>query len=114
MEDKFFKWQIFIFSVSTKFGREDIMSGSQPLAILQKAINNLILVKLKDGRTIQGRLSNIDAYMNLCLTNAEELDEDGPIARYGEVFIRGNNILFIKPDLTEELPSKEEGEGKQT
>lgn len=84
------------------------MSGSQPLAVLQKAVNNLILVKLKDGRTIQGRLSHIDSYMNLCLTNAEELDEDGPIARYGEVFIRGNNILFIKPDLTEEIPQKEE------
>jgi len=85
---------------------ENLMSGSQPLAVLQKAVNNLILVKLKDGRMIQGRLAHIDSYMNLCLTNAEELDEDGPIARYGEVFIRGNNILFIKPDLTEEYPAE--------
>ena len=39
--------------------------------------------------------------MNLVLTSAEELEKDGrPISKYGEIFIRGNNILFIKPDYT--------------
>ncbi|GAF83098.1 unnamed protein product [marine sediment metagenome] len=72
-----------------------------PLKTLQRAINNKILVRLKDGHEYTGRLIETDAYMNLVLTEAEELDKQGdPVARFGEVFIRGNNILYIKPDLT--------------
>ena len=71
-----------------------------PLKLLQRAVNNKILVRLKDGHEYSGRLVETDAYMNLVLTEAEELEEGDAIARYGEVFIRGNNILFIKPDLT--------------
>ncbi len=71
-----------------------------PLKTLQRAVNNKILVRLKDGHEYVGRLLETDAYMNLVLTEAEELEDGEPIARYGEVFIRGNNILFIKPDLT--------------
>lgn len=104
----------YIFQV---FGVEK-MSERQPLQILLKSINNVVQVKLKDGKTFQGRLSHCDSYMNLCLTSAEELDGDEPIARYGEVFIRGNNILFIKPDagaldFAEEPKEKEKEKGKE-
>ncbi|MBD3228138.1 MAG: hypothetical protein GF329_08110, partial [Candidatus Lokiarchaeota archaeon] len=65
-----------------------------PLKILNKAVNNLVLVRLKDGREYIGRLLETDVFMNLVLTSAEELERDGtPISKYGEVFIRGNNIL---------------------
>ena len=63
-------------------------------------MKNKILVKLKDGHEYTGRLIETDAYMNLVLTEAEELEDGEAIARFGEVFIRGNNILYIKPDLT--------------
>ncbi|MHA1310730.1 MAG: LSM domain-containing protein [Candidatus Helarchaeota archaeon] len=74
-----------------------------PLKILNKSVNNKILVRLKDGREYIGRLLETDIFMNLVLTSAEELEKDTgrPISKYGEVFIRGNNILFIKPDYTE-------------
>ena len=71
-----------------------------PLKILQRSVNNKILVRLKDGHEYIGRLIETDAYMNLVLSEAEELEDGDPIARFGEIFIRGNNILFIKPDLT--------------
>ena len=71
-----------------------------PLKTLQKAINNQILVRLKTGHEYVGRLIETDAYMNLVLTEAEEIEDGESVARFGEVFIRGNNILFIKPDLT--------------
>ena len=78
----------------------DSKAERNPLKTLQRAVNNKILVRLKDGHEYTGRLIETDAYMNLVLTEAEELMDGDPIARYGEVFIRGNNILFIKPDLT--------------
>lgn len=74
---------------------------NQPIKILQKATSNLVLIKLKDGKEYRGRLKEIDAYMNLVLEGAEELMEGNPTAKFGEVLIRGNNILYIKPDLTQ-------------
>lgn len=74
---------------------------NQPIKILQKATSNLVLIKLKDGKEYRGRLKEIDMYMNLVLEGAEELMDGTPTAKFGEVLIRGNNILYIKPDLTQ-------------
>lgn len=74
---------------------------NQPIKILRKAIDGIVLVKLKDGKEYRGRLKEIDVYMNLVLEGAEELEDGKPTAKYGEVLIRGNNILYIKPDLTQ-------------
>lgn len=76
------------------------MVERQPLKILQKSVNNLILIRLKDGKEYKGYLVETDAYMNLVLSSAEELENGVPMAKFGEVFIRGNNILFIKPDVS--------------
>ena len=71
-----------------------------PLKTLQRSVNNKILVRLKTGHEYIGRLIETDAYMNLVLSEAEELEDGESVARFGEIFIRGNNILFIKPDIT--------------
>ena len=49
----------------------------------------------KRGR-IQRKMDNVDSYMNLIMTDAEELHESKVIANYGRVIVRGNNVLFIK------------------
>jgi small nuclear ribonucleoprotein len=72
-----------------------------PLHILQAAQNSQILLRLKDGTEYKGLLKEIDAYMNLILENATEIMEGSPVAKYNEIFIRGNNLLFIKPDASQ-------------
>ena len=43
-------------------------------------------------------------YMNLTLADAEEIEEDNIKAKYGQVLIRGNNILWIQiPEQTSVL-----------
>ena len=74
---------------------------NQPIKILRKAIDGIVLVKLKDGKEYRGRLKEIDQYMNLVLEKAEELEDGKPSSKYGEVLIRGNNILYIQPDFTQ-------------
>jgi small nuclear ribonucleoprotein (snRNP)-like protein len=39
--------------------------------------------------------------MNMILENATEMLEGTPVAKYNEIFIRGNNLLFIKPDASQ-------------
>ncbi|MCS7139988.1 MAG: small nuclear ribonucleoprotein (Sm) [Candidatus Nezhaarchaeota archaeon] len=73
------------------------MVKSDPLKMLMKAINEEIIVRLKDGRSCRGILEKSDQCMNLLLNDAEEINEDDePIAKYGKVLIRGSNILFVK------------------
>ena len=69
-----------------------------PLKLLNQSKNNRVLIRLKDGKEYKGYLIETDSYMNLVLSKAEEIRDDKPIAKFGEMFIRGNNILFIKPD----------------
>ena len=53
-------------------------------------------MRLKSEIEYKGKMNNVDSYMNLILTDAEEFDGADVIANYGKVVIRGNNVLFIK------------------
>lgn len=68
----------------------------RPLSILQRSINRKVAVRLKSEIEYKGRMNNVDSYMNLILTDAEEFNGDDMMANYGKVVIRGNNVLFIR------------------
>ena len=70
--------------------------SQRPLSTLQKSINKQVLVKLKNDTEYRGKLSNIDMYMNLIMTDAKEMLNGKPVANYSRVILRGNNVLFIK------------------
>ena len=64
--------------------------------MLQKSTKKKVTVRLKNEIEYKGKMDNVDSYMNLIMTDAEELHEDKVIANYGRVIVRGNNVLFIK------------------
>jgi small nuclear ribonucleoprotein len=64
--------------------------------VLQKAINKEVSVRLKMDLEYRGKMSNVDPYMNVILVDATEYSGGNPLANYGKVVIRGNNVLFIK------------------
>ncbi len=71
-------------------------SAKRPLTILQKSTKKNVIVRLKNEVEYKGKMDNVDSYMNLIMTDAEELKDDKVIANYGRVIVRGNNVLFIK------------------
>ena len=81
-----------------------IVSEKNPLKLLQRSINRLILVKLKNGHEFKGLLDELDSYMNIVMKKAEEIVEAEIVNEYPRIFIRGNNILFIKPDISPKYP----------
>lgn len=70
--------------------------AKRPLTILQKNTKKNVIVRLKNEVEYKGKMDNVDSYMNLIMTDAEELKDDKVIANYGRVIVRGNNVLFIK------------------
>ncbi|MCD6195884.1 MAG: Sm ribonucleo [Thermoprotei archaeon] len=72
------------------------VKGATPLKYLKGAVNQIVLVKLKDGYEYIGTLDLVDHTMNVVLSNCQEYDDNGrPTARYGKVLIRGSHIVFI-------------------
>ncbi len=71
-------------------------SSKRPLTTLQKNTKKSVVVRLKNDVQYKGMMDNVDSYMNLIMTNAEEIKDGKVIANYGRVIVRGNNVLFIK------------------
>ncbi|NOQ44242.1 MAG: ribonucleoprotein [Nitrosopumilus sp.] len=64
--------------------------------MLQKSTKKKVIVRLKNEVEYKGKMDNVDSYMNLIMTDAEEHYDGKMIANYGRVIVRGNNVLFIK------------------
>ncbi|UCH38372.1 MAG: ribonucleoprotein [Candidatus Bathyarchaeota archaeon] len=64
-----------------------------------KRISSNVVVKLKNGVEYRGRMIKCDSYMNIILEGASEFFNSNCVANYGDVFIRGNNILYIRVDV---------------
>ncbi len=77
-----------------------IAKVDNPFKTLKTAINKSVLVKVKDGYEYVGKLVMVDFTMNVVLNDCVEFSNDSrsPTAKYGVVFIRGSQILYIAID----------------
>lgn len=71
-------------------------TSKRPLTVLQKNTKKDVVVRLKSEVEYKGKMENVDSYMNLIMTEAEELNEGKTVEKFGRVILRGNNVLFIK------------------
>ena len=65
-----------------------------PLDTLEKSINQKLLLLLKDGRHIEGKLLGFDEYMNLVIGDVDESKGDIK-RRLGKIILRGSNVVSI-------------------
>lgn len=78
-------------------GALTLMPQQRPLDVLNRALGSLVLVGLKGGRELRGKLAAFDVHVNLVLEDAEELQGNEASRRYGTMIIRGDNVVFISP-----------------
>ncbi|KAI0832685.1 hypothetical protein BC628DRAFT_1407109 [Trametes gibbosa] len=69
-------------------------SGS-PTDFLKGVVGKRVVVRLTSGVDYQGILSCLDGYMNIALEQTEEHVDGRVTNKYGDAFIRGNNVLYI-------------------
>ncbi|XP_061430739.1 U6 snRNA-associated Sm-like protein LSm6 [Lethenteron reissneri] len=55
----------------------------------------VVVVKLNSGVDYRGVLTCLDGYMNIALEQTEEYVNGQLKNKYGDAFIRGNNVLYI-------------------
>lgn len=72
-------------------------SDRRPLDTLNQAIGSTVLVGLKGGRELRGKLISYDTHVNLVLEETEEVESEGASKRFGEMIIRGDNVVFVSP-----------------
>lgn len=72
------------------------MSETAATELLSKVLGSLVLIRLKGGREIRGKLKSFDQHLNLALDEAEELREN-EVKKLGTIIVRGDNIIFISP-----------------
>ncbi|TPX37327.1 hypothetical protein SeMB42_g06935 [Synchytrium endobioticum] len=66
-----------------------------PSDFIVNSIGTPVMVKLHSGVDYRGILSCLDGYMNIALEQTEEYVDGESKNKYGDCFIRGNNVLYI-------------------
>ena len=69
--------------------------------ILNAAIGKYVLVRLKNRRTLRGRLIGFDEHLNLVLEEAHFIEET---RKLGTIILRGDNIVYIILPTAKEIP----------
>jgi len=72
--------------------------SKKPLNFLVKKLNGDVSIKLKNDVEYRGKMIECDSHMNIILEGATEYRGDSMTANFGNVILRGSNVLYICVD----------------
>ncbi|WOL02515.1 sm-like protein LSM36B [Canna indica] len=76
-------------------GEKGSGSVKTPADFLKSIRGRPVVVKLNSGVDYRGILACLDGYMNIAMEQTEEYVNGQLKNKYGDAFIRGNNVLYI-------------------
>lgn len=65
--------------------------------IFKESVDKIVLVQLKGGKTVRGKLCSFDQHMNLVLEDAEDVTVEDSTKKLGTLIVRGDNIVILSP-----------------
>jgi small nuclear ribonucleoprotein len=65
--------------------------------ILEQNLGKIVLVRLKGGKSLRGRLKGFDQHLNLVLEETEDTTEVESQRKLGLIIVRGDNVVLISP-----------------
>jgi len=74
----------------------------RPLDLLNQNKGGEVLVQLKNGKNLVGKLLAFDIHINIILDNTKEVINGELKKSLGLTFVRGDTIIFISPAISEE------------
>lgn len=65
--------------------------------ILEENLGKMVIVRLKGGRSLRGRLKGFDQHLNLVLEDTENTTDVKNVKKLGLIIVRGDNVVIISP-----------------
>jgi small nuclear ribonucleoprotein len=65
--------------------------------ILQESLGKTVLVRLKGGKSMRGKLKGFDQHLNLVLEETEDNTDPEDVKKLGVLIVRGDNVVIISP-----------------
>jgi len=65
--------------------------------IFEESLGKVVLVELKGGRSVRGKLFSFDQHMNLVLEDAEDVVDSENTRKIGTIIVRGDNVILVSP-----------------
>jgi len=66
-----------------------------PSDFLRTVLGKPVVVQLNSGAVYKGVLACLDGFMNIAMEQTEEYIDGHLKNKYGDCFIRGNNVMYI-------------------
>jgi len=65
--------------------------------ILQESLGKAVLVRLRGGKSLRGKLKGFDQHLNLVLEETEDTTDSEDVKKLGVIIVRGDNVIIISP-----------------
>jgi small nuclear ribonucleoprotein len=71
---------------------------ARPLDMLNRVRGQRIILELKNGKQLIGKLDAFDIHINIVLQDAEERVNGEVTRKLGTVFVRGDTIILVSAE----------------
>jgi len=65
--------------------------------ILDESLGKIVLVRLRHGKKLRGKLKGFDQHLNLLLEETADITNAEKTRKLGTIILRGNNVIIISP-----------------
>ncbi len=65
--------------------------------ILEDSLGKTVLVRLRGGKKLRGKLKGFDQHLNLVLDDTDDISDMENVKRLGAIIVRGDNVVIISP-----------------
>lgn len=65
--------------------------------ILETSLGKTVLVRLRGGRSIRGKLKGFDQHLNLVVEETEDTTNMEKVRKLGTIIVRGDNVVIVSP-----------------
>jgi small nuclear ribonucleoprotein len=65
--------------------------------ILEDSLGKVVLVRLRGGKKLRGKLRGFDQHLNLVLDETDDISDVENVKNLGSIIVRGDNVVIISP-----------------
>ncbi|MCK4884509.1 RNA-binding protein [Candidatus Bathyarchaeota archaeon] len=65
--------------------------------ILEESLEKIVLVRLRGGKKLRGKLKGFDQHLNLVLGETDDTTDVENVKKLGDIIVRGDNVVIISP-----------------